>query len=263
MTTIQQKQKRNKKYWQDRALRLEAEKEALSDVLMERTRKSYVRSFNRLTGEINALYAEILDRGGIEEITRTELYRLRHYQALREKISAELKELAINDSKNLAALLNDVADKTYKENLEEFGIEYNIVQQQQAKAIATQNWTGVKFSDRIWGNSESLNSRIMSDIETLIISGKNPDELKKALMQDYSVGFREADRLIRTEASHAYNSAAIESYKEAGLAYIEYLAEADCCELCEPYSGERFLIADAPTIPVHPNCRCTYLPVVE
>jgi len=254
--------KKNRKYWEDRAIRMEGEKEALAEELAKRTRKSYIRSFHRLTDEINALYAEIMSRPE-PELTRTELYNLRHYSALRELIAKEIEGLAIKDSAGVTALLESVASTAYKENYKEFGLEFNMFAEHQAKAIAAQNWSGVTYSDRIWGNANDLNSRIMNDIESMIIGGKNPDQLKKQLMKDYNVGFNEADRLIRTEASYAYNEAAINSYKDAGCMEVDFLAEADCCDVCHEYRGKRFKIAGAPVIPVHPNCRCTYLPVIE
>lgn len=241
---------------------MESEKEQLSDELMKRTQDAYIRSFNRLTDEINALYAEIMSRPD-GAIGRTELYNLRHFATLREQIANEITGLAINDNENLKALLEKITGKTFEENLTEFGLPFDIFAEQQAAGIVAQNWSGVKFSERIWGNANDFNARVMETIEEMILGGKSPDELKKALMRDYSVSFHEADRLIRTEASHAYNAAAVESYKDAGLQHVEFLAEADCCDKCAPFRSRRFPIEAPPMIPVHPNCRCTYLPVIE
>lgn len=259
--TREEQEKKNAKYWKDRAIQMEEDKEKMAEALSERTRKSYIRSFRRLNADIDALYAEILSRG-IEDMTRTDLYNLQKYAALRDKIAKEIEGLAIEDNEKLTKLLDDIAVETYKSNLKEMGIDFSMLSEQQAKAIASQNWTGVRFSDRIWGNANDFNSRVMSDIEEMVIGGKSPDQLKKKLMEDFSIKFHEADRLIRTEASHAYNSAALQSYTEAGCAEVDYLAESDCCDLCKPYSKKRFPVEDAPVIPVHPNCRCTYLPVV-
>jgi SPP1 gp7 family putative phage head morphogenesis protein len=254
-------EKKNAKYWKDRAIRMEEEKEAAAEALAERTRQSYIRSFKRLNRDIDALYVEILDKG-IENMMATDLYNLQRYVALREKIAKEIEGLAVQDNERLSKLLDDIAVGTYESNCKEMGIDFTILSEQQAKAIASENWTGVRFSDRIWGNANDFNARVMTDIEELILGGKGPDKLKKKLIEDYSVKFHEADRLIRTEASHAYNSAALQSYVDAGLQEIDFLAESDCCELCEPYRKKRFPIDDVPVIPVHPNCRCTYLPVV-
>ena len=255
------RQKKNAKYWKDRAIQMEEDKEKAAEALAERTRQSYIRSFRRLNSDIDALYAEILSRG-LENMRATDLYNLQRYVALRKKIAEEVEGLAIEDNERLTKLLDDIAVGTYEANYKEMGIDFTILSEQQAKAIASENWTGVRFSSRIWGNANDFNTRVMSDIEEMVIGGKSPDQLKKKLIEDYSIKFHEADRLIRTEASHAYNSAALQSYVDAGLTEVDFLAESDCCELCEPYSGHRYPVNDAPVIPVHPNCRCTYLPVV-
>lgn len=254
-------EKRNAKYWRNRAIQMEEDKETLARMLSENTRESYVRTFKRLERYIDALYAEIKDKGK-ETLTRTDLYNLRKYAALRDKIAKENERLAVKDNKNLEKLLDDIAVGTYKSNLKEMGLDFTILSEQQARAIASQNWTGIKFSDRIWGNANDFNTRVMNDIEEMVIGGRSPDKLKKKLIEDFSIKFHEADRLIRTEASHVYNSAALQSYIDAGCAEVDFLAESDCCDLCEPYSGKRYPVDDAPVIPVHPNCRCTYLPVV-
>ena len=256
-----EQEKKNAKYWKNRAIQMEDDKEKLADALSERTRKSYIRSFNRLNKYIDALYAEIQDKG-LDNVRRTDLYNLQKYAALRDKIAQEIQGLAVEDNEKLSKLLDDIAVDTYESNLKEMSIDFSIISEQQAKAIASQNWTGVKFSDRIWGNANDFNARVMNDIEDMVIRGKSPEQLKKKLIEDYSIKFHEADRLIRTEASHAYNSAALQSYMEAGCEQVDFLAESDCCEKCEPYSGKRYPAALAPVIPVHPNCRCTYLPVV-
>ena len=261
LTKNKTKNKKSARYWKDRAIRMEEEKEQLAQKLSKRTQNAYIRSFMRLENDIDSLLAEVQAKGP-DGVTRTELYNLQKYVKLRNKIAKEVGGLATKDSKALDRLLYQIAVDTYKSNLEEFGIDFSMFSEQQAKAIASQNWTGVKFSDRIWGHANEFNARVMTDLEEMIVQGKSPDRIKKKLMEDYSSKFHEADRLIRTEASHAYNTAALQSYMEAGCEQVDFLAEKDCCELCEPYSGKRYPAAYAPTIPVHPNCRCTYLPVV-
>lgn len=255
------RKRNNAAYWKNRAISMEESKEQMARALSERTRKTYIRSFRRIEKELDKLYIEILDKGA-DSLSRTDLYNLKRYAALRKKIAEEVEGLASNDDKALGRLLDLITTGTYRSNLKEFGMDFNLFSEGQAAAIASQNWSGVQFSARIWGSAQDFSSRVMNDVEKLVLEGRSPDKLKKKLMEDFSSKFHEADRLIRTEASHAYNSAALQSYKDAGCQYVDYLAEEDCCDLCEPYSGERYPIGDAPVIPVHPNCRCTYLPVV-
>lgn len=241
---------------------MEESKELQAAELSIRTQRMYKRAYKRLEQDINALYAEILSQG-IENIGATQLYNLNSYVELREQLGSLIKGLSIELDIQLGDLLLNISIETMKVNGMEFKTGFNMFNEFQANEIAKQNWSGIKFSDRIWGNANDFNTRVMTDIEKLILEGKTPDQLKKQLIQDFSVSYNEADRLIRTESSRVYNQAALQSYKDAGCTEVDYLAEKDCCDLCKPYSKKRFPIEDAPFIPVHPNCRCTYLPVVE
>ena len=263
LTKNKTKAKKNARYWKNRAVLMEEEKEAQAKELSRRMRKLYRRAFYRLTDDINALYAEVLDKGGIEALQATQLYNLNSYTKLRKQLADIVEDLAAELNFELEALLSKLAISTVKINSKEFGVDFNIFSERQAEEIAKQNWSGIRFSDRVWGNANNFNTRVMTDLEKLIVGGKSPGDIKKALMKDFSVSYNEADRLIRTETSRVYNQAALQSYIDAGCTEIDFLAESDCCELCEPYADKRFPIENAPFIPVHPNCRCTYLPVVE
>lgn len=222
----------------------------------------YRRSYKRLEQEINAIYAEILDNG-LENMTRTDLYNLKHYTALRDAVAKEARELASAQDEALSLLLEHIAVGTYESNCEAFGMEFSLFTEMQAKAIATENWSGVTFSSRIWKNAEGFNVRVMDDVESLIVGGKMPADVKKKLMEDYTVGWNEADRLIRTESSRAFNKSAKDSYTAAGIQQCEYLAESDCCDICRVFKGKKLPIGEFPELPMHPNCRCTIAPIVE
>lgn len=254
--------KRNNKYWRERAINEEAGVDKLSTETSEKMAKLYRQSYRRLTNEINALFAEIMDTG-MEDLTRSQLYNLNHYRRLREAVAKEVKDLAEAEIKALDSLLDIVAVGTYRSNFEELGIEFDLVSELNAKAIATENWSGITYSNRIWKNAEGFNERVMDDVESLVISGKMPADVKKKLMEDYGVSWNEADRLVRTESSRAYNKAARDSYTAAGIDMCEYLAEADCCDICREYKGRKMPIREFPELPMHPNCRCTIAPIVE
>lgn len=255
-------ERRNAKYWRERAIEQEAGIDKLSTEVSERMAKQYRRSFKRLTREIDALYAEILDKG-LESMTRTDLYNLQHYAALREAVGREIGSLSEAQDGALKELLEHITVGTYESNCEALGIGFSMVSEYQAKAIATENWSGISFSDRIWKNANGFNLRVMEDVESLVVSGKNPATVKQKLLEDYGVSWNEADRLVRTESSRAYNKAARDSYTAAGIQEAEYLAEEDCCDICAKYKGRKMPMPEFPELPMHPNCRCTIVPIVE
>ena len=153
-----EQEKKNAKYWKDRAIAMEEDKEKAAEALSERTRKAYIRSFKRLNRDIDALYAEILDKG-LEEMMATDLYNLQRYVALRDKIAKEVEGLAVQDNERLSKLLNDIAVGTYESNCKEMGIDFTILSEQQAKAIASENWTGVRFYDGQKGRASDHHRR--------------------------------------------------------------------------------------------------------
>lgn len=262
LTKNKTKNKKSARYWKKRTIAMEEGKEAQAKALSKRTQQTYKRALKRLDKDINALYAEILDKG-IENISATQLYDLNRYAEMREHIGKLITDISVELDIQLGDLLLKISVDTIKSNSLEFSTGFNMFNELQAQEIAKQNWSGIRFSDRIWGNANDFNTRVMTDIEKLILEGKTPDQLKKQLIKDFSVSYNEADRLIRTESSRVYNQAALQSYIDAGCTEVDYMAESDCCELCEPYADKRFPIHNVPFIPVHPNCRCTYLPVVE
>lgn len=85
-----------------------------------------------------------------------------------------------------------------------------------------------------------------------------------------SVGIVRARRIARTEMTRASHVALVNSYREAGVEGVKILGEfktvgdSAVCEECEFLEGKVFALDTVEAmIPVHPNCRCMALPVVE
>jgi len=80
-------------------------------------------------------------------------------------------------------------------------------------------------------------------------------------------GFSRARSLMiaRSETIAASAQGAIEGYKEADLQQAEFMSALDdrTCEDCDGMNGEVFDLDDTTgVIPIHPDCRCCWLPVV-
>jgi len=75
-----------------------------------------------------------------------------------------------------------------------------------------------------------------------------------------------ASRIARTETIQASAQGAIIGYKDAGVGRLEFYAALDerTCESCMALHGREFPVDESEgIITVHPNCRCTWLPVIE
>lgn len=70
-------------------------------------------------------------------------------------------------------------------------------------------------------------------------------------------------RIARTETIMASNEGALWGYAESGVVQrSEFFPAPDACEECESLIGEYPLEEAHGMIPVHPSCRCVWLPVI-
>ncbi len=129
--------------------------------------------------------------------------------------------------------------------------------------------------------------QIRAAIQETIDQGQTFQDLSKRLAD---LGQRkkgkETDRIARTEMSNALNGGAQMSWQESGVKKNEWLASVDACQFCKKLNGRQvgvgkafvskgenltgtdggtmkagYKTIDGPTL--HPQCRCTVIPVVE
>ena len=73
-----------------------------------------------------------------------------------------------------------------------------------------------------------------------------------------------AEMVSRTEIIASSNEGALHRYELSGIDKSEFFIAPDACEECIPYDGKIYATKDSHgIIPIHPNCRCVWLPVVE
>lgn len=123
------------------------------------------------------------------------------------------------------------------------------------------------FSERIWGNNESLKGNLDRLLTQALINGKGPNALASDLRKQYDVSKYEASRLMRTESARVQGAAAIQNMLDHGIREYEWISEPDSktCHECAALNGKRFKIEAGKVgenlIPLHPNCRCAIMPV--
>lgn len=71
-----------------------------------------------------------------------------------------------------------------------------------------------------------------------------------------------APMVARTEVIAASNEGALWRYEQEGVEKAEFYPSPDACEECLTLAGEYPAREAHGLIPVHPNCRCVFLPVV-
>lgn len=126
------------------------------------------------------------------------------------------------------------------------------------------------------GSMVDTDENVMVDIiEAGLKNGDGIPVIKRAIQEKFDVYTKsQAERVTRTEVLHASNLGLEDAYIQSGVVEgKEWLTAGDPCPLCEEYSGQVVGLSkdfysgdsefDDGNPPLHPNCRCTIIPVVE
>ena len=259
------------KYWLKRETR---QKELLYDKTLleyqQELSKQYVYSMEQVKKDIVALYDEIVASSYDGTLLASDLYKYNRYFSLVKSLNKQLKALGQKEIKITDKKLLDMYQKTSVAVGQSLGFsgEFN---QKQAKEVINAVWCadGKNWSTRIWQNKAKLQVGLEKGLIDCISRGASKDQLVMQLMNDFNVGYRQADRLARTELSYVQNQATLDKYKQAGIKKYQVLSANDdrTCDRCKQMNGKIFSIEDAvvgETIPpFHSNDRCAILAIIE
>ena len=248
-------------YWKNRIIKEELQGQKIARSFSQKELEYYKKALIQIDGKIDKLYT-IINYGYEDRITRSELWQYSYYLDLRDTIIKEIGEIGEGQVRFTEDAINKVYERTLGIGVEDTkkvaGMnKYN------TKRILNTTWSGKSFSERIYENTNLLASRMEKHITDMIVLGKTPEDIKKEIRYEFGVSYNQADRLVRTECSYAFNQACLDRYKEKQVTFVEFLAEDDACDECAECNGKIYSIHNVPFIPVHPNCRCTYLPVID
>ncbi len=121
---------------------------------------------------------------------------------------------------------------------------------------------------------ESSNTTIIKGVTEGMTRGEGYYEIAQRIEhvligegdEQTSLGWNRAIKMARTETMFAVNNATKIRYSQVGINKVRWesaLIEGRTCDYCEEQHGEVYDIEDAPEMPAHPLCLCTWLPVFE
>lgn len=121
------------------------------------------------------------------------------------------------------------------------------------------------------GITQVMSTQISRSLAQSMVEGRSAMDTARRLADRVDkVGITRARTIARTEMTRAYGEATLNSYKEMGVHGVEVEAEFSTagddsvCPECEELEGKIYSLEEASgLIPVHPNCRCAYIPVVK
>ena len=94
------------------------------------------------------------------------------------------------------------------------------------------------------------------------VRGAGPRAAAREVTRVVNVTRAEAERITRTVLMRTNNDARSQTFREAGVEYLRFDATNDTrtCEDCAARHGMVYKRTEAPSTPLHPNCRCVLLP---
>lgn len=120
------------------------------------------------------------------------------------------------------------------------------------------------------GITTSIDTRLSGVLAQGMIEGIGVQKIARNIRDSVeSIGITRARRLARTEVIRAHAEATLNSYEEAQIEGVDVESEFSTsgdnkvCPKCSELEGQTYTLEEARgIIPVHPNCRCAWLPVV-
>ena len=282
----------------EKALKIEmvkAQEEILANInnligkYMSETGLSYSEAQKKLNSNEYKVWRKDIE-GYLKELKQYENVNLEKYK----KIKLELETLAVRsrisrleslviqtnqvinkqkfeEEKEVTNYVKSVYETTFKSFQEDIGLKgaNTILPLNQIERAIQYPWSGENFSERIWSNRDKLSRVLKKEITQSLIQGVNPQKLNKRIREQMGGGYKETQRLVRTELNHALNEATKIAYEEDEIEEYEFLAEIDnrTSAICKELNGQIFKVKDAvvgvnyPSM--HPNCRSTTMPVIK
>jgi SPP1 gp7 family putative phage head morphogenesis protein len=116
--------------------------------------------------------------------------------------------------------------------------------------------------------TDNYMDRTITDMRTQLMEGLRSGESVSKISDRMSTVFDgtrdDMDRIARTEIQRAANEGRLAAYDQMGVNKVEFLVTDDdrTCQQCLAFDGKEMTIPEAANlIPLHPNCRCTYVPL--
>lgn len=198
--------------------------------------------------------------------TLSDMYKYNRLTGLQKNIESIIRDLGENvESFGKNNMFKGFHD-TYSNVMAQLGItEFDKVPKKVMEEMLNRSWFGSNFSTRLWKNTQVLASNLNELLTNGIIQGKTITEIAIQLNNRMNEGFNVSHRLIRTETMHYLNESAFKGYKDAGCKKVELWAAQDerTCPVCGSKHGQKYSMDKRPVLPLHANCRCTYLPIVD
>lgn len=119
-----------------------------------------------------------------------------------------------------------------------------------------------------WQITDGTREWLRGTTEQAIAEGWSTGQMASAIKEDYAFSAERAEMIARTEIARADIAGSVEGWKASGLvSEKEWLTADECCDECQEMNGKKAPVdgtfEDGKDCPLHPQCRCDVLPVIN
>ena len=253
----------NSEYWEKRIAEntwrtynsLEEKNRALLEMYQEAS-LSISDELYRITEKIN--------RG--KGVSLSDMYKMDRLGKLQKNFENTIKTLGENVESFGKESMREGFKDIYSNVMAELGqLDYALPKERLMEEMLNRPWQGSNFSERLWKNTQVLASNLNDLLVSGLTQGKTVTEMAIQLNNRMNEGFNVSHRLVRTETMHYLNESAFKAYEDGRCKEVQIWAAIDerTCPTCGRMHGRIYKLRDRPSLPLHANCRCTYLPVID
>lgn len=257
---------------------------------LNKDQKFFVKSFLNLANELykkgDKTLIDILKK---EDLNAEKFLNDIGNVLLKHKITDEKMDLSLLESKMLTSQLdkkieaifneeykneNSLITKTLKQQIKDkynvnnyllsLGLNFtlNKIKSKDLKKILNHTIDGKNYSDRIYKNKNEVAKKMKVEVRKFLNGETNVNDIEKQIRNRFRVNKYNTQRLVNNEIARVQNASNEQFFVDNGGEDLLYSATLDThtCANCGDYDGVTFKVNDSrPDLPLHTNCRCTYI----
>lgn len=194
-------------------------------------------------------------------------------RGLFEQIDEQIKKLGQKESIVFTQGLGNIYTDQFLRELYGLGqvqavkANFNKLNPTYIKATLDYPWSGAMFSDRLWNDKATLGRNLRIGLTQSMILGEGIPQITDRINKNINTSRYNAERVARTETRRVSYVAQSEIWEQNGVKELRYRCanggDSRTCSYCSGDNNKVFKKGEEPTLPRHPNCRCTYIPVAK
>lgn len=231
----------------------------------------YKKCMKDLQGELGKIYSKYSTDGKLD-VTTTQEYSI--LKQMENTLKGYGQDLAKKDEKTVTEILGNNFKVGYFKTAQviQKGVktvmDFKLVRPEMVESAVKTPMNGSMYSSRIWTNKTKMINALRDNLKEGMEQGYDIKKLAQNISDTMGSSAYDSMRLANTETARVVNNAQQKIYSDSEVVKkVMWSAtlEGNTCEECAALDGQYFDLDDdsKPDIPLHPNCSCCYIPVVD